>query len=198
MSVATRTAKGYLADTEHAVRHIFEAIRYYESLLKGVIPPSQATSLSEVNRYMEFAKKYFGYSYSEATLCGSVFQVAFMGIYLFSRNTEVRSEYAHLVKPNHKAERFCIGRKVHNVPVGLIIYAGRNQFAHWEDESFDFPTSQVFSALLSAYYENPLFDMAYELNYPERTIKAHHLMLNELRWTSYDRYLADMEAMICA
>jgi len=179
------------------MRHLFEGIQYYESLLDGVIPPSHATSMDEVNRYLEVAEKYFGYSYSESTLCGSVLQVAFMGIYLFSQNTTIPDNCTNFVKPNQKAVKFCVGRLVHNIPIGLVVYAGRNQFNHWDDESFDFPTSQVFNALLMAYYENPLFDMAYELNYPERTIKANHLVLNELHWTSYDRYLTDMETLIC-
>ena len=87
---------------------------------------------------------------------------------------------------------------MHGIPIGLIVYAGRIQFNHWDDESFDYPTTQVFSALLHAYCENTLFDMAYELQYPARTIKANHLVLNELKWRTYGQYIADMRALICA
>lgn len=125
-----------------------------------------------------------------------------MGIYLFSQNTTIPASCTNLVtppnkKPIQKAIKFCVGRLVHDIPIGLIVYAGRNQFNHWDDKSFDFPTTQVFQALLNAYYENPLFDMAYELNYPERTIKANHLVLNELRWRNYEGYITDMTALIC-
>lgn len=194
--------RAYLSDTEHAVRHLFEAIDYYESLLVGVTPPSQATGMDQVTRYIELAEKYFGYSFSEAALCGSILQVAFMGIYLFSQNTIIPASCTNLVtppnkKPIQKAIKFCVGRLLHDIPIGLIVYAGRNQFNHWDDKSFDFPTTQVFQALLNAYYENPLFDMAYELNYPERTIKANHLVLNELHWRNYEGYITDMTALIC-
>ncbi len=55
--------RAYLSDTEHAVCHLFEAIDYYESLLVGVTPPSQATGMDQVTRYIELAEKYFGYSF---------------------------------------------------------------------------------------------------------------------------------------
>ena len=148
---------------------------------------------------MHLAEEYFGASLSEATLCGSVLHVAFMGILLFSKNGTVPAHSSKLVNPeNSKAVRFCVGRLMHGIPIGLIVYAGRNQFNHWDDESFDYPTTQVFSALLHAYCENTLFDMAYELQYPARTIKANHLMLNELKWRTYGQYIADMRALICA
>jgi hypothetical protein len=191
--------ESYLLETEHAVRHLFSAIDLYESLLIGVTPPSQAQNMDQVTRYLELARKYFGYSFSESTLCGSILQIAFMGVFLFPKNTVIPAHCTHLVKQAcSKAIPFCIGRVVHGIPIGLIVYAGRNQFNHWDDKTFDPPTTQVFQTLRKAYYENPFFDMAYELNYPGRTIKANYLVLNELRWRTYDQYVTDMRAMICA
>ena len=190
--------ESYLSETEHAVRHLFSAIDFYENLLVGVTPPSQAANMDQVTRYLELAEKYFGYSFSESTLCGSILQVAFMGVFLFSKNSEIPAHYTGLVKPdNRKAVPFCIGRVVHDIPIGLIVYAGRNQFNHWGDETFDFPTTQVFRVLWRAYYENPFFDMAYEMNYPARTTKANYLVINELCWRTYEQYVTDMRAMVC-
>jgi len=197
--VISKHPESYLAETEHAVRHLFTGIDYYESLLAGMTPPSQANNMDEVKRYMELAELYFGYSISEATLCGAILQIAFMGIFLFPRNNAVPVHSSSLVKPeNRKAIPFCVGRLVHDIPIGLIIYAGRNQFNHWDDESFDYPTTQVFLALLHAHYENPMFDMAYELEYPARTIKANHIVLNELRWRTFEQYSMDMKSLVCA
>ncbi len=155
--------------------------------------------MGDVDLYMSAATTYFGRSFSEATLCGSVLQVAFMGLFLFSKNADIPDDCNTLVKgTNEKAIRFCAGRRVHGIPIGLLIYAGRNQFNHWDDEAFDYPTTQVFGALLTSHYNNPLFDMAYELNYPARTLKANHVVLNELRWTSFAAYEADMRALLDA
>lgn len=194
----SKNPESYLIDTEHAVRHIFTGIDYYEKLLAGVTPPSQAKSINEVKCYMELSKSYFGYSMSEATLCGAVLQIAFMGVFLFSNNKVIPANFSGLIKPeNKKAISFCNGRLVHNIPIGLVIYAGRNQFNHWDDESFDYPTTKVFEALLLAHYDNPLFDLAYELGFPARTIKANHLVLNELKWRNYEQYNMDMKSLIC-
>jgi hypothetical protein len=195
--MADRDAGKYLKDTEHATRHLFAGVNQCESLLRGLTPPSEARTMDEVRRYMEAAEAYFGRSFSEATLCGSILQVAFVGVFLFSRNTAIPDDCATLVKAtNQKAVRFCMGRRVHGVPVGLLIYAGRNQFNHWDDEAFDSPTTAVFGALMAAHYDNPLFDLAYEMNYPARTLKANHIVLNELRWRVYDEYEADMRSLL--
>lgn len=187
----------FLRDTQHAVRHLFNGIHYYESILKGVTPPSQARTMEEVHRYVALAKRYFGYTFSEAALCGGVLQVAFMGISLFSSNSSIPRSCAPFVqKPDHPATRFCIGREVHGIAIGLIIYAGRNQHSHWDDAGFNPPTTAVFNALYRAYAENQFFDLAYVLDWPERTTKAHYIVLNELGWSHYDAYLADMQMLI--
>ncbi len=188
--------ESYLAETEHAVRHLLTGINYYESMLTGVMPPSQANNIDEVKFYMERAESYFGCSVSEAALCGAILQIAFMGIYQFSTNNAIPAHSSTLVKPgNGKAIRFCVGRLVHDIPIGLIIYAGRNQFNHWDDPSFDYPTTQVFLALNRAYHDSPMFDMAYELDYPARTVKANHLVLNEMGWRTYEQYSLDMKSL---
>jgi hypothetical protein len=103
--ILRKSPESYLAETEHAVRHLFAGIDYYESLLTGVTPPSQANNMDEVKRYMELAELYFGYSISEATLCGAVLQIAFMGILLFPRNNAVPVHSSSLVKAENRKEK---------------------------------------------------------------------------------------------
>lgn len=187
----------YLEQTEFAVRHALAGIEQCENLLRGLTPPSQAKSEDDVKLYVERAGLYFGRAFSEASLCGVMLQVAFMGIFLFSETTSIPDDCSGFVRqPNQKAVRFCIGRRVHGIPIGLLIYAARNQLNHWDDESFDGPTSGVFEALMMAHMNNPLFDMAYSMNYPDRTLKTDHVVLNELRWSSFDRYDADMRSLL--
>ena len=192
-----RSGRQYLVDTASAVRYLFEGIDRYEGLVRGLIPPSQAQTTKQVSRYMAAAETYAGCEFSEATLSGAVLHVAYMGLYLCSQNDVIPGDCAALVRPeNKKAVRFCRGRRIHGIPLGLLVYAGRNQYCHWDDEGFDFPTSQVFNALVAAHYDDPAFDLAYELNWPSRTIKAHHVVLNELRWSSYEAYESDMRSAL--
>ena len=190
-------AEGYLAQTKDAVQQLISAAVRYEEILAGEIPPSQAKEQSQVERYMAAAEEYFGLQFSQATLCGSILQVAFMGIDLFSENTVIPPDCSNLVRPiDTKAIKFCIGRPVHSIPIGLLVYAGRNQYNHWDDKTFDFPTTEVFEALIDAYRENSFFDMAYELNYPERTIKSNYIVLGELGWGDYDSFYRDMIGLV--
>lgn len=194
--MSTGDATTYLIETEHAIRHLFAGVEQCEDLLRGLVPPSRAHCAAEVRRYVEAAEVYFDRSFSKAALCGCILQIAFMGLFLYSKNASIPDDCTSLVEPsNNKAIRFCIGRRIHGIPAGLLIYSARNQFNHWDDESFDGPTSRVFAALSKVHYDDSLFDMAYELNYPVRTLRANHVLLNELRWISYEAYITDMRMM---
>ena len=189
-------AQGYVEQTSDAVKQLIRAAAQYEQILAGRITPLQSPNELQLKEYMAAAEEYFGLSFSQAALCGSILQVAFMGLELYSTNTTISPDCVDLVGTTQKAVKFCVGRRVHNIPVGLLIYAGRNQYNHWDEETFYHPTTQVFRALIQAYYDNPLFDMAYELNYPARTTKSHYIVMGELRWQNYDRYEADMKELL--
>lgn len=192
------TADHFIRDTEHAVRHFFEGLKHYDELLDGLTPPSQASSVTQVNQYVAQAGRYFALSTSRAALCGAVLETAYVAINAFPQNSVVPSSCTSFVRSTDRAVRFCIGREIHGLPLGLFIYAGRNQHVHWEDESFDGPTTAVFDALGRAYQSNILFDMAYVLNWPKRSSKAHHIVQNELRWRDYDDYATDLRVLVGA
>ncbi len=192
----------YIKETEHAARHLFAGVDECRGPLRLSMQLSRRNTVEEVNRCLDASQAYAGRFFSEATLCGSILQLAFMGLYLFPKNDTIPEDCKTLVKPltnespKNKAIQFCVGRRVHNIPIGLLIYAGRNQFNHWDDKSFNFSTTQVFDALRRTHNNNPFFDMAYELNFTSRVVKANHIVLNELRWNSYEAYEADMRAML--
>jgi hypothetical protein len=188
-------AQGYLEQTGDAVKQLIRAGSEYEQILADRITPLQEPDELQLKEYMAAAEEYFGLQFSQAALCGSILQVAFMALDLFSANTTISPDCVDLVGTSVKAVKFSLGRRVHGIPIGLLIYAGRNQYNHWDDESFDYPTTQVFRALMQAYYDNPLFDMAFELNYPARTTKSHYIVRGELGWRDYDRYQRDMKEL---
>ena len=84
-----------------------------------------------------------------------------------------------------------------DVPIGLLIYSGRIQYNHWEEgEPGNKVTRNVFRHLLDAYYENPMFDLAYELEYPSTRPVSHYIVRIELNWKTYNHYLEDMRTML--
>lgn len=188
---------------------MFENLNFYLDLLSKVDVPIFISSYSDKaehdearnnwikqNRhrmmaFLEKEKEYFGYSISKGAICGSILQIAFMGILQFSTNTAIPDEWKRSLKEGNRAVRFCIGRKVREVPMGLIIYAGRNQYNHMDEKKYHKTTTCVFSKLSSIGPENDGEDPAFDLDRPEIANYSSN-MLAILGWDSYENYILDM------
>ena len=203
---APRTADEYLAQTEHAVKHSYAGLdscwRYYEQALQHwdvsqVGQPMTPEKKAALDRYLESAGKYFDLKLSEAMFAGAILQVAYMAIRLYSSNEAVPASCSALIRASHKsAIPFCVGRERHGIPIGLIVYAARNQYNHWDDAEPHEVTANVFNALSVAFDQNMLSDLAFELSNPTINVYASEVLLGALRWKSYDTYLAEMKAML--
>jgi hypothetical protein len=118
-----RTPEEYLALSEVAVRSAYDTL---DRLLQ-THPPGPIM-------------------FSEALLAGLILQSAYTAIRLYSPPRPIPEEWIQFIKPSHPAARFCTCQLKHKIPTGLIIYAGRNQSAHW-DEPPRQPTKRVFELL---------------------------------------------------
>jgi hypothetical protein len=196
----------YFRRTEHAVRHAYagldscwmcyqQALQHWDiSQIGQAMTPERKARL---DRYLELAGKYFDLKISEAMFAGAILQVAYMAIRLYSRNASIPANCSALVRPSQKsAIPFCPGRELHGIPTGLIVYAGRNQYAHWDDEEPHEVTKNVFRALSAAFYHNMLVDLAFELSNPTINVYANELLLVALGWKSYDTYLVEMTSLL--
>lgn len=196
----------YFGQTEHAVKHSYagldscwlyyqEALQHWDiSQIGQPMTPERKTAL---NRYLELAGKYFDLKFSEAMFAGAILQVAYMAIRLYSRNTSIPANCSELVPPSHKSViPFCIGKERHGIPTGLIVYAARNQYNHWDEEDPHKVTKKVFKALSDACYDNTLSDLAFELSNPTINVYANEVLLVVLGWKSYDTYLAEMKSLL--
>ena len=110
------SAENYLQQTEDAVQQLIQVAIRYEQILAGHISPIHATDQTQIQNYLAAAEEYFGLQFSQGTLCGSILQVAYMGIDLYSANTTVPDDCSDLIGTNKKAVKFCIGRRVHGIP----------------------------------------------------------------------------------
>lgn len=194
-------ADAYFAQTEPAVRHMFAALSEYDS--QAILPPLAAytdqsgvvrMNRAEAEQYARLADRSLGLEFARATLCGSVTQVAYMAINQYSRNADIDDDCEALsVKQGSKATRFCIGRPVHGIPLGLLLYAARVQYNHWDEGKPTNPVAlAVFSALYQHYANDLSFDLAYVLEWPAPRPVAHYIIRHELRWMSYADYITDM------
>jgi hypothetical protein len=202
-----RTPAEYFEKTEHAVRHFYEGIascrsyaeRAYEhwdlSKLNQPLTPENKLGLDE---YLKLMGNYFDLKFSEGTFSGAILQVAYMGIRYFSRNKDIPRSCFHIVLPETKSViPFCIGREVCGLPLGLIIYAARNQYNHWDEEPHPI-TRKVFFSLSEAFSENSVYDLAFEIPNLTITIHANEVLLGALGWSTYERYVSEMKGLLCA
>ena len=205
----------YIEETKHAVKQLFETIAYYRRMLDEMPSPVfvsdtpfddkeswerefnqwQENHRREIERSLEKSWEYLGLSFSNATLCGSVLQIASMGIELFSSNTQIPSCCSSFVKPGQKAIKHCIGREVRGLPIGIIIYAARNQYNHWDDPQPHRITKAIFDSLACNHGYGEVRDPAFDLSNANLRIYSHNI-LGLLGWKSYEDYEKDIRAII--
>jgi len=212
-----QSAAQYLTETEPAVKNLFEGLEQYYAILKEIkwpvfIAPHTSGEASETafkkwqrknraayKRASEKQRKYLGYRISIGTLCGSILQIANMGISLYSKNKALPPEFSSIIKPGTRVARFCIGRRVREVPIGLIIYAARNQYAHWDEKNLKNQVNKwVFNTLATKHGikgMEKIKDPAFDLNNKMIQIYSANV-LSILGWDSYDRYMADMKNLL--
>lgn len=149
-----------------------------------------------IEKSYKISREYLGVSFSNATLCGSVLQIAYMGITLFSSNNVIPDSCKSFVNKGKKGKdpiRYCIGREVRGLPIGIVIYAARNQYNHWDDPKPRRITQAVFDTLASVY--GSVKDPAFDLSNPELKIYSHNV-LGLLGWHSYNAYWMDIHELL--
>jgi len=190
----------YFEVTERAVKHAYAGIHSgwsnYEDTYRHW-QKNKTMTPAEIDAQSRKMGKLLGKTqFATAIFSGAILQVAYTAIMLYPPVTKIPPNWAH-IGPSSTAARFCIGRERHGVPTGLIIYAGRNQYAHWDDEE---PTNkivvEVFNALTIAFWDNPLSDLAFDLSNPTIAIYSGEILLTALGWHSYETYLAEMKQLL--
>ncbi len=209
--------KEYLSRTKSAVSKLFESYNSYWELLENPKRPAftcwgdfeseenikayekwreENNSIFEerLKRDNEYAYEYF----ARSALLGTVIQFEFWGINKFSNNEIITKEFADIIKTDSTTRKFCIGRLYDNIPIGLIIYAGRNQSTHFDDEKFNQVTTRVFELLTNFYsptfkkwYKSDYFDLGNQnvINYAENITYI-------LGWRNYENYENDLLKML--
>jgi hypothetical protein len=202
---APKHSDDYFRQTEHALKHAYAGLdscwEYYRQALQHwdmsqVGQPMTPERKAALDRYLEQAGRYFDLKFSEAMFAGAILQVAYMAIRLYSRNASIPISCTSILPSSQKSViRFCIGKELHGVPSGLIVYAARNQYNHWDEQPHEV-TKNVFDALSAAFYSNMLADLAFDLSNPTINVYANEVLLVALGWKSYDTYLAEMNSLL--
>ena len=197
-------AQDYLNNTEPAMRHLFDGLNSYDSMrLPSIRQYIDETGMvrmtkAENKAFLESHERFFDLEFARATLAGSILQVAYNCLKQYSPGPDdsvLCSKFS--IKSDTIAEKLCLGRQIHGIPIGLLIYAGRVQYNHWEDGQPSNTVAQaVFNELIMAHYNDMSFDMAYVLDYPAPRPIAHYIVRLELKWRTYNDYISDMRLLL--
>jgi hypothetical protein len=208
-----QTPATYIARTETAVRKLFEGIESYVQLLQpiygtafvsGELDPVKRQAEREAWFKKDAAKlaaaaaaerEFSQQKFAMSTLCGAVLQVAAKAIECYSKNHSVPPGLQSIVGKSEAAIRFCIGREVRGVPIGLIIYAGRNQHTHYNVPSLNAVNEAVFERIAIVPGRSDLKDPALDLANPLLDSYASNVTCI-LSWRSYDTYCSDLRALL--
>ena len=207
-------AQDYLKKTESATRYLFTAAgNYLEPLKEGLKPifvtgllpgPEQdaqyaawrlenAAALEEAK---EARSRFRAELFALDTICGAILQIAEKGLEIYSSNTDVPAPWQGLI--SQKLARFCVGRQVRQTPLGLIVYAARNQHTHFNDEKLHKASENIFNHLaIVPGCDSTVLDQAFNLENPNLISYATNLTAL-MGWRSYEQYVEDMQEMLKA
>lgn len=205
------TAREFINRTESAARHLFIAIDSYIDVLRDAPRPalvddyaSEEQALRRIEAWAEdhrddieqqFAaeRRFFRESIALATLCGSVLGIACTALRMYSNQDEVPVELRNFVRQG--GARYCVGREIRGLPLGLIVYAGRNQNAHVDDELRE-PSRWAFEQLATGHsYGEGIRDPAFDLIARTQWDFSSNVT-SLISWRGYEQYEEDMRDML--
>ncbi|NKI97567.1 hypothetical protein [Rhizobacter sp. SG703] len=212
-----QNAAQYLDKTRSAAQRLFEGIDAYLALLRDHSTTFVTSHTSEedfqrqydawyaerrsaIQAALDAQKQYIGESFAQATLCGAVLQLAAKAIECYSKNSHIPQDWVSFVKPHSKPVPFCTGRLVRGIPLGLVVYAARNQHTHFEDQNLREPNVEVFRRLAVNHgygkgSTGPVVDPAFHLGTKSIVSFANNVTAL-LEWRSLEAYEADMRMLL--
>ena len=211
-----QTVAEYLDKTESAVKKLFDGIDAYLEVLRqepGIVysygkdeDPWDAydrwayENPEKLKASLEAQRSFIAEGFALATMCGAVLQIAAKAIECYSvvDKAPVDCEGLLTKKNDKKVRPFCFGRRVHDVPIGLVIYAGRNQATHFNEGKLSDVNIEIFRRLCAGnplLAEKGLLDPSFDLDGSSMTNFASNITAL-LGWRSFAAYDKDMRELL--
>ncbi|WP_313623463.1 hypothetical protein [Achromobacter sp.] len=162
-----QTLSDYLDRTNSAAQILFDGLQQYRDILESAAVEPHVTSYrddadldrqvqawcaaneSAIARQREAFKNFAAETFSQATLAGSILQIASAAIEQYGSNRTLDSQARQFVHP--KKSQFWAGRVVRGLPLGAVILAGRNQHMHSSEADFNPSTRAAFEYMALAH-----------------------------------------------
>jgi hypothetical protein len=207
--------KNPISDYEPALEGLFDILLQYNNFkIRTLVDIFNSKSAEELLKNQENCRSK---DHARDVVSGAILQIAYMlteefGLSGFKSSgalhfeSEINRMIGECENPRHKSGkplelpiRFCLGREIGDLPMGIVIYAARNQYVHWQDERLSVLNEVVFNHLNSIWPELPN-DHSFDI-YGKRRIYAYTVVW-ALGWTDSDegraieKFKDDMASMI--
>ena len=129
-------------------------------------------------------------------IAGSILQIAYIAIRRYAvfkgksgNALHFESEINRLIRESPEArskklfslpDQFCVGRDIGHLPLGMIVYAARNQYNHFDEDRLTIVNEVVFNHLNNL-WPNPSNGLSFNL-YDGNDLYSYSV-LAALRWT---------------
>lgn len=201
----------YYEQTEHAARQLIKNLNFYDELLdKGVIvspfwADNENWNDKAENWYKEnqdkiensgdYLKEFAGSQISRDVISGSLLQIAYMGLKLYAPKIPINKLPALINEKIDKSgqqylAKFSHGRKVWNLPIGLIVYASRNQYNHFEDKSYNTLTQTIVDEMTK---HDPMIP---EILKKDEARSISYRVVEKLGWKYFRNFENDIKDLI--
>ncbi|MCX4187118.1 hypothetical protein [Methylophaga sp. OBS4] len=131
----TVSAESYIKSTEPAVQLIFMGLQLYRYLtprpaLEQYREEDGGIKMThgQAQGFLKDEVDAMSLDTAKATLSGAIIQVACSG--LNQHSTEIKIPKELNITMDQTKAKFCVGRTVHGLPLGLVVYAARIQYNH--------------------------------------------------------------------
>ncbi len=194
------TIAKYLIKTKSAGLHLFYARDEYLEILRNSLPPVytcfgqptvenlkewESQNRAEIDQSLKLQREFVAEYFAMAVICGSILQIAHQGIEMLNRVGPLPECLAGTAtETNRKARIFCVGRSIRSIPLGLLVYAGRNQHMHVVGSRL-WPGNRVILEK---------FDLV-DVNESGDFHSVAPAVLEILGWNNYDSYERDMNEL---
>lgn len=199
----------YLTKTRSATQALFRGVDELVTPIRQHQPPIfvgwgdslepflqwSSEHADEIAADLEAQRKFVAELHAIDVLSGSILQVAYHAISSCSTNTRIPTGLTHCLKAESKVVRFCIGRMVKGVPLGVAVYVGRNQHMHHEAAELLPPTRALFEAILGSPHERDLSRLVLDemlIVEPREPRSLAKAFLDLLCWRSNEDFERDM------
>ena len=207
------TVRSYLEKTKPAAEGFFKLLNGYDwEKMRAFVEITKVRTQAEL-----VARKgnFEATDVAREVIAGSILQLAYFAIDSFSASTcksagalRIESEMNRLLrespKPRTKGifslpEKFCIGRDIGDLPLGMLVYAGRNQYHHYGEDRLSVVNEVVFNALHQMWPE-PVNGRSFNL-YEGKRFRSYSVLC-ALGWvandvgTGYGPYSTDLSHLL--